>query len=318
MDLSVLAALLGCGFVRYGEWKVHLAKIGIAILWILFQSAVLHFPYNHDGARSLAVAAKLEAAYKQDTENSIVAQARAGEDSFADFHKQVARCILDFAREFDLTHKKVLDIGSGNGYLQDVVADYTGVDIQPGVASLYHRIFILGSMTALPFRDNEFDAAWSIAVLEHVANPETGLGESRRVVHDGGLLFLFPAWNVPDWKSGGYAVRPYRDLDFRGKLEKASLILRDKEFFYYGQLVPVRLIRLLWNSLTPGPTGLRYRLLDPNANIYWQEDSDAVNSIDRLEVQKWFESRGDVCANCRAFLDFLNFTDPLIIRIHKP
>ena len=86
----------------------------------------------------------------------------------------------------------VLDVGSGNGYLQDFVVNYTGLDISAAVAKHYHKPFVHGTATAMPFADNTFHAAWSIFVLEHIPNPEAALVEIRRVVKPGGLLFRAP------------------------------------------------------------------------------------------------------------------------------
>ena len=63
--------------------------------------------------------------------------------------------------------------------------NYTGLDISPSVARFYHKKFVLGSATAMPFPDNSFDGIWSIWVFEHVPNPEQafrrldGLRETR-------------------------------------------------------------------------------------------------------------------------------------------
>ena len=100
-----------------------------------------------------------------------------------------------FAEKYDLLDKSVLDVGSGSGYLQDVVDKYTGIDIASNAAPLYHKKFVVGSATAMPFPDNSFDAAWSIWVFEHVPTPEQGFAEVRRGMCD----FLMPAWNCVSW-----------------------------------------------------------------------------------------------------------------------
>jgi hypothetical protein len=64
-----------------------------------------------------------------------------------------------------------LDIGSGRGYLQDVVENYPGLDISSNVSRFYHKKFVLGSATAKPFSDNSFDGGWFIWAAEHVPNP---------------------------------------------------------------------------------------------------------------------------------------------------
>ena len=46
------------------------------------------------------------------------------------------------------------------------------------------------------FEDNKFDLIISLAVLEHLKNPDLFLKESMRVLKEGSLLFL----STPNWK----------------------------------------------------------------------------------------------------------------------
>jgi SAM-dependent methyltransferase len=221
-----------------------------------------------------------------------------------------------FAKRFNLQDKAVLEIGSGSGYLQDVVDNYTGLDIAPTAAHYYHKKFVVGSATALPFPNDSFDAIWSIWVFEHVPNPEQALAEARRVTKDSGLLFLLPAWNVPSWAATGHNLRPYSDLGWREKLVKATIPLRSSLAFQAASALPVRALRAATARF--GPARLRYRRLKPNYKHYWQVDSDAVNSIDSHEAMLWFTSRGDECLSCGenpVFFPF--FHEPLIVRVDK-
>jgi SAM-dependent methyltransferase len=102
----------------------------------------------------------------------------------------VTAYVTDLAKGFGLKNKKVLDIGAGRGYLQDVVEDYTALDISPSVKRFFHKPFVLASATLMPFPPGQFDSAWTVWVLEHVPNPEASLVEMRRVVKDGGLIYL--------------------------------------------------------------------------------------------------------------------------------
>src|SRR5262245_45265060 len=80
-----------------------------------------------------------------------------------------------FVQRFDLANKKVLDVGAGSGLLQDVVADYTGLDISPTARRFFHKPFVQASATDVPFPSHSFDALWSVWVLEHIPNPERAL-----------------------------------------------------------------------------------------------------------------------------------------------
>src|SRR5687767_1602463 len=221
--------------------------------------------------------------------------------------------VAQFVRDHRLEKARVLDVGSGTGYLQDVVQDYTGIDISRSAARYYHKRFVAGTATAMPFSDHEFDAAWSIWVLEHIPNPEAALLEIRRVVKPGGLLYMLPAWDCTPFAALGHEVRPYEDFGFRDRLVKASIPVRTLPEFWFITAVPSRLIRSM--AAVWGPTQLHYTRLTPNYQEYWQADSDAVNSLDRAEMMMWFETRGDTCLNCEQGWDrFLQTEGPLIIR----
>lgn len=206
--------------------------------------------------------------------------------------------IRRFVSEYHLESRRVLDVGAGRGYLQDVVGNYVGLDISATAARFFHKPFVAASATAMPFSDGEFDAAWSIWVLEHIPNPESALQEMRRVVRPGGVIFLMPAWFCSSSAADGYDVRPYKDLGLPGKVSKASLLLRNSPLFQFTYILPIRTLRYVGAAIGRGPTAFHYTRLRPNYDTYWQPDSDAVNSMDPYEVVLWFESRGDRCLSC--------------------
>jgi SAM-dependent methyltransferase len=223
-----------------------------------------------------------------------------------------------FVRARNLADKRVLDVGSGNGILQDVVADYTGIDLSSRVAPLYRKPFVVGSATAMPFRDSSFDAAWTFWVLEHIPQPQRALMEMRRVVKDGGLLLISPAWDCTPWASDGFNVRPYQDFNWRGKLIKASLPIQESPFFRILHSAPIRAIRHLQYAVGGEATRLHFRALNPNFETYWQPDTDAAVSLSRYEVWLWFRARGDECLNCGSGgLISFDSTGPLVVRVHK-
>jgi SAM-dependent methyltransferase len=217
---------------------------------------------------------------------------------------QVAR----FTADHNLEQAHTLEVGSGIGQLQDVVVDYTGIDISPTATRYYHKPFVVGTATAMPFKDGEFDALWSIWVLEHIPNAETALSEVRRVVKPGGLIFLLPAWDCVPWAADDYDARPYSEFGLYGKLVKATTVIRRDHRFKALHEGPIHLIR----SFAPSPTRLHYRKLIPNYKEYWQADSDATTSLDRKEVARWFTSRGD------ELLNGPGADGPLEIRVRKP
>lgn len=188
---------------------------------------------------------------------------------------------------------KCVEIGCGRGAFQDLVADYTGVDLSDTVARYLHKPFVQSSATELPFPDSSFDAAWTIWVFEHVPDPERAMAELRRVLRPGGLLFFAPAWQCRPWAADGYPVRPYSDFNLRGRLYKATIPVRDSVAWRSMFVFPRRTARLLASRLSGGPLKFRYRRIRGNFEKFWMSDSDAVNSMDPYEAVLWFKSRGD-------------------------
>jgi SAM-dependent methyltransferase len=232
----------------------------------------------------------------------------------SDEHHGTTDDVKRFVRDYHLENAKVVDIGSGRGQLQDVVTDYTGIDIAPTAGRFYHKPFFAGSATALPFSDSTFDSAWSILCMEHIPNPEQAFAEMRRVTKNGGLLYIVAAWNVPTWAADGYDIRPYGDLSFTGKLSKASLLVRASRPYTVAYRVPVRFLRYMSSD----HARLHYTRLTPNYKAFWN-DSDAVNSIDRYEAALWFLGHGDECMSCSGAMHGIvqRQAGALVIRVHK-
>lgn len=211
-----------------------------------------------------------------------------------DIPKEVA----DFVERFGLQNAKTLEVGAGSGQLQDIVENYTGLDIAESAARYFHKPFVQGSATDLPFEDDSFDVAWTIWTIEHVPDPEKAMEELRRVVRPGGMIYFFPAWNCVSWAATGIEQRPYENLRFTEKVAKASLDLRGNFLFRASYMAPVRALRYGYWKLTGAETRLRYTAIAPNYTHYWVADADATVSLDTAEAMIWFESRGDDCVNC--------------------
>jgi len=292
-------------------------SLGLAILTLVY------FPYDIDRPLDGAEIEKTREYYAEAYKKEPAAPEAPASEFETRYIEVATRAAKDFdidgqvrsfAEKFELQGKRVLDIGSGRGYLQDIVDDYTGLDISSNVGRFYHKKFVLGSATAMPFEDNTFDGAWSIWVQEHVPNPEQFLREARRVVKNNGVIFLLTAWRCSPWASRGYAVREYRALGLTGKMIKASIPIVSKTRDV--SLVPIRWIREVAAAFAP--TTLHYQRLTPNYDVYWEPDSDAINSIDEHEALLWFTSRGDECLNCDTPAgSVFMYRGPLIIRVHK-
>lgn len=103
----------------------------------------------------------------------------------------------------DFAGKKVLDVGSGNGYVLSKYAqegaEVYGVDLTPTAIDLCQRRFsFLGlnghfqeaNAEELPFEDSFCDCVCSMGVLHHVPNTEKAVKEIYRVLKPGGRLIV--------------------------------------------------------------------------------------------------------------------------------
>ena len=113
--------------------------------------------------------------------------------------------------------ERVLDIGSGPGFLaagiasrvgesgavsgidlsEPMIAYASGLPMAPGAAPM---TFVLGDATALDFPDQSFDAVVSTQVFEYVPDIATALAEVHRVLVPGGrVLILDTDWDSVVW-----------------------------------------------------------------------------------------------------------------------
>ncbi len=297
-------------------------RIALVALTLAGAMSIIYFPYSTDSPLSAAEQADLQKYYATAYQTQETSAEEKGDSDYVRMAKEMSEKadvlgnIQAFVKYFGLTDKKVLDIGAGRGYLQDVVNDYTALDISPTAKRFFHKRFVHGSATLLPLGTNEFDGTWTIWVFEHVPNPQAALVEMRRVTKDRGVLFLAPQWDCTPWAAQGYPVRPFSDFGWGGKLIKASLPFQ-RDFRSLSRPFIRLALYARWRALG-GATQLHYSRLTPNYTRYWMSDSDAVNSLDQYETALWFLSRGDECLNCKGALHGLTMEDqPLLIKIHK-
>jgi SAM-dependent methyltransferase len=310
-----------------------------SLLLATFIATAISFPWSVDpqGDESFQAANRrfYEKAYSSESKDSKAAGSpsaavplSAKNKFYIDFARNAAvsakipQTVADFVKQNGLKDKKVLEVGAGSGMLQDVVEDYTALDISPTARQFFHKPFVEASATAMPFADNSFDGLWSIWVLEHIPNPEKALLEIRRVVKPGGFILLHVANDVDRYAAQGYRVRPYGDFGFFGRLKKATIPIMDSTAYQNLQARQVRLLRSLGSRLGAGPSRLHFIKLDANYDDYWVSDSDACTSVSFHEVFRWFISRGDHCANCPSewnlvFLNYDYHNPNMVIRIVK-
>jgi SAM-dependent methyltransferase len=112
---------------------------------------------------------------------------------------------------------RCVDVGCGNGAFTELLIERCApVEVQgidPSQAQLDFaktrpagRIakFQQGDAMALPFADNQFDAAFMALVIFFVPEPAKGVAEMARVVRPGGTVAAY-AWDLP---GGGFPMEP--------------------------------------------------------------------------------------------------------------
>lgn len=241
---------------------------------------------------------------------------------YADFPAAKAHFAFDdlsrFIEAFDLRRRKCLEVGCGRGLFQDLVDDYTGVDLSQSVTRHLRKPFACAAATGLPFEDATFDAVWSITVLEHVTDPEAALAEMRRVLKPGGLIFLKAAWHCRPWICEGIPVRPYAGLSIRQRWIKATLPVREWRLSRIIRYSVQRLIRIVSSGARHSAIGLPFRKLPANYETFWMVDSDAAVSLDQLDVILWFRSRGDrVISHPTVRAALISRSEPIIVQVQR-
>ena len=115
------------------------------------------------------------------------------------------------------TGERVLDMGSGPGFLAAAIAEATGstgmvcgIDISEPLLAAARRLcadlpwveFRQADATQLPFPDRAFDAAVSTQVLEFVRDVDTAIAEIHRVLRPGGRVVIVDTdWDSIVWDS---------------------------------------------------------------------------------------------------------------------
>ncbi|MFZ3074094.1 MAG: methyltransferase domain-containing protein [Minisyncoccales bacterium] len=143
--------------------------------------------------------------------DKLLTQTRGNYDLFAESFSQTRNYVWpemkSLADDFSKRGRRVLDIGCGNGRYYPVFkereAEYTGIDSSRKLIAIARKNFpeanfAVADALKLPFKENEFDLAVSIAVLHHIPsekNRELFFKEVSRVLKSGGI-FIVTVWDL--------------------------------------------------------------------------------------------------------------------------
>jgi ubiquinone/menaquinone biosynthesis C-methylase UbiE len=151
----------------------------------------------------------------------------------------------------------VIDIGSGKGRFARVLKDrnptarIAAFDLAEAMLRSVSKDIApcCGSMTALPFPDHAFDAAYATESLEHAVDIETAVAEMCRVVRPGGQIVIIDK-NAEHW---GRLETPVWEKWFRRR-ELEKLLARhcrevSSEFISYWEDVPPDGLFIAWKAV---------------------------------------------------------------------
>lgn len=192
----------------------------------------------------------------------------------------------------------VVEIGCGLQNFHAQHPGWIGVDISVyALTKLNKGRRLCGDWSiALPFRSSSIPFVISAFVLEHLPDPERSLEELDRILAPGGIAYLRPAFNVPQWRANGLEYLDGATLSFVQRLAKRTLVVRRLPLWrFVTNLVWGRLldeIQYLQAKRRGTTVRLRWKKLMAYEKAFLGPDSDAVSAFDKSAVAVWFLSRG--------------------------
>jgi SAM-dependent methyltransferase len=211
----------------------------------------------------------------------------------------------------------VVELGCGKGFFKNCHPNYIGIDLSYTVLKkyFYQKKCIQADIERIPLKDGKVSFVFSIATLEHLPNPENCLKEIHRILAPGGIIFLHPAWFCRAWACEGLPIKRYNELNWRNKLNKMTIPIRENLFLRGINSVCRRIFWEIRYTINPSPISFRYRKLNPRLQEYIYPDCDAFVSMDPHMVIMYFLSRGYQCLSNSSFFSriFVRHT-PVILR----
>lgn len=188
-----------------------------------------------------------------------------------------------YAREIidDFKDGLILDCGCGlrSNYLENVV----NYEIVP-----YVTTDILGVAEELPFKDNCFDAVFSLNVLEHVKDPFKSAKEISRVLKEGGILYCVVPFLQP---VHGYPSH-YYNMTASGLKNLFTEDLKITKQFVYKSGLPIHSLKWFLESWAEGLDGkIKESFLNMPVKEFLKDPYSQLNNeyVTELTDKKIFE-----------------------------
>jgi ubiquinone/menaquinone biosynthesis C-methylase UbiE len=128
-------------------------------------------------------------------------------------HRDICGRVADLALSLGATPRRVLDVGSGTGYLLGLLAgrlpgaqELAGVDAAPAMVAVARERaaderlrFTVGTAERLTAADGRYDLVVSTTSFDHWADQAAGIAECARVLAPGGHLVLADQFSLLLW-----------------------------------------------------------------------------------------------------------------------
>lgn len=164
-----------------------------------------------------------------------------------DYYSNIVKNRLEFAYSVYRKENLVLDIGSGQGYLEKYLFDrdcklnnWYCLDISKvGLSKIkekYHVHTRMGRITKIPFESNLFDSVFCLEVLEHLSRNKIHIAysELRRILkRDGFIVLSVPVYEPIALKNhvvGHY--RKYTPQVLLEEIESAGFVVTKQKYIY--------------------------------------------------------------------------------------
>jgi ubiquinone/menaquinone biosynthesis C-methylase UbiE len=171
-----------------------------------------------------------------------------------------------FSNKKDL---KILNVGAALGASTIMLQEFgevTSIEYNKEccdfVNETLHLNFIQGSITELPFKENEFDLVCAFDVVEHVEDDKTAVSELHRVCKPGGYTFTtVPAFKTL-WSEHDVInehVRRYKMSNYLALFKGANAKIQFRSYYNSFLFPPVAVFRIISAALKGKATGKKPR-----------------------------------------------------------